>query len=112
MATVEECEQALRRLGSLLSSVDADSRRKHVLDRSVACTVRDLNTTFRGELRDGELHDIRVGDASGAQISLKVSSDDLVALIEGRMSFPAAWATGKLRVDASITDLLKLRTLL
>ena len=112
MATVEECEQALRRLGSLLSSVDADDRRKHVLNRSVACTVRDLDTTFRGDLRDGELHDVRIGEASGAQISLKVASDDLVSLVEGRLSFPAAWATGKLRIDASITDLLKLRALL
>lgn len=112
MATVEECEEALQRLGSLLSSVDADAKRKHVLNRAIACTVRDLDLTFRGELRDGELHDIRVGEAAGAQISLKVASDDLVALVEGRLSFPAAWATGKLRIDASISDLLKLRALL
>lgn len=112
MATVEECEAALRRLGSMLGSVDAETKRKHVLDRSMSCTVRDLDTTFRGELRDGELHDIRVADDKGAQIKLKVSSDDLVALTEGRLSFPVAWATGRLRIDASIPDLLKLRTLL
>ena len=112
MATVEECEAALRRLGALLGSVDADTRRKHLLDRSVACRVRDLDTTFRGELRGGELHDIRTGDAGDAQIKLQVSSDDLVALTEGRLSFPVAWATGKLRIDASISDMLKLRSLL
>ena len=116
MATVEECEAAVRRLGALLGSVDSDTKRKHVLDRSLSCRVRDLSTTFRGELRDGELHDIRVSDAAdgdaGAQIKLHVSSDDLVALTEGRLSFPIAWATGRLRIDASISDMLKLRSLL
>jgi predicted lipid carrier protein YhbT len=112
LATVEECETALRNLGALLGSVDSDTKKKHVLDRSIACRVRDLDTTFRGELRDGALHDIRTGDADGAQIRLHVSSDDLVALTEGRLSFPVAWATGKLRIDASIGDMLKLRALL
>ena len=112
MATVEDCEAALIRLGALLGSVDADSKRKHILDRSVACKVRDLGTTFRGELRGGELHDVRTGDADGAQIRLQVSSDDLVALTEGRLSFPVAWATGRLRIDASISDMLKLRSLI
>ncbi|HVF20322.1 MAG TPA: SCP2 sterol-binding domain-containing protein [Mycobacteriales bacterium] len=112
MATLEECESALRRLGALLGSVDADAKRKHALDRSLSCRIRDLDTTFRGELRDGELHDIRVGDADGAQVKMQVSSDDLVALTEGRLSFPVAWATGKLRIDASISDMLKLRSLL
>ena len=112
MATREECEAALHRLGSLLGGVDDDTKRRHVLDRSIACTVRDIDTTFRGELRGGELHDIRTGDADGADIRLKVASDDLVALTEGRLSFPVAWATGKLKIDASIGDLLKLRSLL
>ncbi|HVE98960.1 MAG TPA: hypothetical protein VNA12_07255 [Mycobacteriales bacterium] len=112
MATLEECEAALRRLGELLGGVDDDTKRRHVLDRSVACTVRDLGTTFRGELRDGALHDVRTGAEDGAQIRLKVGSDDLVAMIEGRLSFPVAWATGRLRIDASIGDMLKLRSLL
>jgi predicted lipid carrier protein YhbT len=112
LATREECEAALHRLAALLGDVDDDTRRRHVLDRSVACTVRDLGTTFRGELRGGALHDVRTGDPNGAQIRLKVSSDDLVALVDGRLSFPVAWATGRLRIDASIADLLKLRSLL
>lgn len=112
MATIEECREALHRLASMLGTVDDDTKRQHVLDRSIACTVRDLDVTFRGELHGGQLGDIREGDDTGAQIRLKVSSDDLVALTEGRLSFPVAWATGRLRVDASIGDMLKLRSLL
>jgi len=112
VASIAECEAALDRLGALLGGVDSDTRSKHVLDRSIACRVRDLDTTFRGELRGGQLREIRTGDAAGAQIKLHVSSDDLVALTEGGLSFPVAWATGRLRIDASISDLLKLRSLL
>ena len=46
------------------------------------------------------------------QVKLSANSDDLIALIEGRLSVPTAWATGKLKIDASMLDLLKLRSLL
>ena len=40
------------------------------------------------------------------------TSDDLIALLAGELSPPTAWATGRLKVEASVLDLLKLRTLL
>jgi predicted lipid carrier protein YhbT len=112
MATLEECTAALARLAEQLGGVDAETRSKHVLNRSLACRVSDLDVTFRAELRDGGLHDIRQGQADGAHITLRVKSDDLVALTDGRLGFAGAWATGKVKVDASLTDLLRLRTLL
>jgi putative sterol carrier protein len=47
-----------------------------------------------------------------ADITLRVGSDDLVDLVEGRISFLSAFTSGKVRVDASIVDLLRLRSLL
>jgi hypothetical protein len=41
-----------------------------------------------------------------------VSSDDLVALMAGDLSFTNAWSSGRVKVDASVFDLLKLRNLL
>jgi hypothetical protein len=41
-----------------------------------------------------------------------VGSDDLVDLVEGRVSFLSALTSGRVRVDASIVDLLRLRSLL
>ncbi len=43
---------------------------------------------------------------------LKLRSDDLIDLVEERTSFMSAFLSGKVRVDASLTDLLRLRTLL
>jgi putative sterol carrier protein len=47
-----------------------------------------------------------------ADITLRVGSDDLVDLVEGRISFLSALTSGRVRVDASIVDLLRLRSLL
>ncbi len=112
MASVEECHEALHRLAGQLAGVDAETRGKVVLDRVVSCRVPDLDVTFSGRLRDGGLHDIVAAPATDPQISLRVSSDDLVALSSGQLSFARAWASGRVRVNASITDLLRLRRLL
>lgn len=115
MASVEECRQALDHLTERLSSVDPDVRRRHSLNRRLSCTVPDLETTFVGQLRDGTLHDVSTvqdGSQVAAQVRLTVSSEDLVALTDGRLGFAAAWARGRLKIDASVMDLLKLRTML
>ena len=33
-------------------------------------------------------------------------------LVDGRLPFPHAWATGRIRLDASFRDLLRLRSLM
>ena len=112
MATVEECEAAMHKLAERLRSPDAADTRGKVLDRSVTCSLRDLGVTFAGQLRDGEIQDIRRVDSPDGQIKLAMASDDLLALVDGRLSFAKAWASGRLKVDASVFDLLKLRSLL
>ena len=111
MASVEECEKAFHDLAARLGGVDPQERKKVVLDRSLSCTLRDLGIIFAGQLRDGELQDIRQVHEADAQIRLSVTSDDLVKLTSGELNFANAWATGKLRVDANVFDLLKLRSI-
>jgi putative sterol carrier protein len=50
--------------------------------------------------------------SSRPQVRLAASSDDLVALVSGDLTPPVAWATGRLTVEASVLDLLRLRSLL
>jgi len=45
-------------------------------------------------------------------LRLTTTSDDLLALTDGSLPVMRAWTSGRLRIDASIVDLLKLRTLL
>ncbi|HVQ89983.1 MAG TPA: SCP2 sterol-binding domain-containing protein [Mycobacteriales bacterium] len=112
MATVEECEAAMHQFAEHIGGLDAETRRKTTLDRSVSCHIRDLAVTFRGQLRDGELQDVVRTDSTDAQIRLAMTSDDLVQLIDGKLNFAKAWATGRIKVEASVFDLLKLRSLL
>lgn len=111
MATKQECEAAFSQLADKLGQVDEKTRKKVVLDRSVSATITDLDTAFQGRLRDGGLHDIEEVAKANAQVKLTMSSDTLIALIDGSLGFGSAWATGKLKIDASVLDLLKLRSL-
>src|SRR3954468_10779328 len=112
MATVAACRAALRDLGEQLSGA-ADDVRAHVEDRTVSCRVSDLDVVFTGRLHQGDLVDVSTRvSAEPAQIRLTVSSDDLVALVAGTLSFPHAWATGRLKLNASLRDIFKLRSLL
>ena len=112
MATVEECEAALHDLAGMLHGLDQELRDQHVVDRTLSAWISDLKECFTARLGPEGLTDITRGGTHDGQIRLKLKSDDLVALTKGELSFPVAWATGRVKVDASITDLLRLRTLL
>ena len=113
MATVDECRAALEQLATRMADVDDEGTRRHSsLNRTLSCHLTDLGATFSGALRDGHIQDITLAEAPRAQIRLTLSSDDLLALVAGELHFAGAWAKGRLKVEASMRDLLKLRSLL
>ena len=115
MASVDDCDAALRSLAERLAAVDAETRNRYVIARTVACRVPDLDVVFLGRLDEHGLQDVRCipgSDTADAQVRLAASSDDLLALVGGTLAVPAAWATGRLKIEASVLDLLKLRSLL
>lgn len=113
MATVEECRKALEELSAKMGRAEGETRKATQLDRSLSCRVTDLDVTFSGRLRDGALHDIDTEPRTDkAQIRLSLTGDDLIALVAGKLNFGAAWAKGRVKLDASFKDLLVLRKLL
>lgn len=111
MATVEQCEQALHTLAERVADNDP-ARRRTGFDRSLSCTIRDLGVVFSGRLKDGLLFDIdRADSREAAQVRLSMSSDDLIALVDGRLKMASAWATGRVKVDAGVRDMMKLRSI-
>jgi putative sterol carrier protein len=109
MATIEECREALDKLAKRISSGGGGAPS---LDRTLSVYLRDLDTGFHGRLAGGELRDIADGHDTSAKIKLTATSDDLVALTNGDLNFASAWTSGRLKVDASVFDLLKVRSLL
>jgi alkyl sulfatase BDS1-like metallo-beta-lactamase superfamily hydrolase len=109
VATIEECAAALQDFAAKLGRMDDANK---VLVRTVSLRVPDLDTTFHGTLRHGALEDVTTEPRDRAQIRLTIGSDDLLALVAGDLNFASAWARGRVKLEASFGDLLKLRRLL
>lgn len=113
MATAEECRVALENLTARIADMDAKDRAAHLLDRTMSCRVPDLGVTFVTRLRP-EGADPVVQAANGAppaQVRFTADSDVVVAVAADPATFLRAWLTGKLRVQGSPLDLLRLRKL-
>jgi hypothetical protein len=112
VATTDECITALQgALGPIASNKAAEG-----LDRSLSCRLTDLGQVLVGRLTTGAVRDLRAvpDDPSlpKADIRLTMTSDDLLALTRGEVSFAKAWSSGRLKLDAGIRDLLRLRSLI
>ncbi|MEU0372931.1 SCP2 sterol-binding domain-containing protein [Streptomyces sp. NPDC006283] len=115
MATTQECRGALDRLSDNLANADGGVRGVAGLDRSLSCHITDLDVTFTGRLESGriEVTDTAPGPPrEKAQIRLAMTGDDLVSMVAGALNFAKAWATGRVRLEAGVRDLLRLRALL
>jgi hypothetical protein len=109
VATIDQCLTALQRiLGDLASSPAAAG-----LDRSLSCRLTDLDEVVLGRLSSGAVKELHVQphgpDVPKADIRLTMNSDDLIALTEGDMQFGKAWASGRVKLEAGLRDLLRLR---
>ncbi|MEU4134200.1 SCP2 sterol-binding domain-containing protein [Streptomyces wuyuanensis] len=115
MATTEECRGALDRLSDNLAKADGDVRSAASLDRSLSCHIKDLDVTFTGRLAAGRIEVLDTLDgppAEKADIRLAMTGDDLLAMVDGRLNFAKAWASGRVGLEAGFRDLLRLRALL
>ncbi|MFF5112333.1 SCP2 sterol-binding domain-containing protein [Streptosporangium sp. NPDC000509] len=115
MATVDECRVALRKLGEQFDEVDRESRDKHVVERSISCHIKDLGVTFYGHIHHGGLgpfEDLSPDDRRQAEVKLTIGSDDLISLVNGDLDMGRAVFGGRIKVDASFGDLIRLRKLL
>ena len=115
MATIEECRAALDKLSDNMASAEGDVRTAAALYRSLSCRVTDLDVTFVGRLKDGRievLDTLQGPPPDKAQIRLAMAGDDLVAMVDGRLNFAKAWGSGRVKLEAGLRDLFRLRTLL
>lgn len=110
MASADECKGAIAQLAARLAG-PGDSRAEG-LDRAVSADVTDLGVVFRGHLHDGVLDDITTAEGPPADIRLVLSSDDLVLLASGELSLGTAWLSGRVKLKASLGDMLRLRTMI
>ncbi|NYI03363.1 SCP2 sterol-binding domain-containing protein [Allostreptomyces psammosilenae] len=116
MATVAQCREALEQLAATLGAASAGGAGGAArLDRTVSCRLTEPDVVFTGRLTGGRITELAEHPATAApeaKVRLALSGDDLLALVAGELSFGSAWASGRVRLEASFTDLLRLRALL
>ncbi|NHI10491.1 sterol-binding protein [Streptomyces sp. KO7888] len=98
-----------------MRGAEGDVRAATELDRSVSCHITDLDVTFAGRMADGRI-DVRETlegpPREKAEIRLSMTGDDLVALVAGDLNFARAWGSGRVKLEAGLRDLFRLRKLL
>ncbi|WP_214414594.1 SCP2 sterol-binding domain-containing protein [Sphaerisporangium fuscum] len=115
MATVDECRAALDKLAEQFGELDQETRTKHVVNRTLSCLISDLGVTFHGRIHQEGLEPFTQTppvDGRPAEVRIRISSDDLLSMVNGELDMARALLGGRVKIDASLGDLLRLRKLL
>jgi putative sterol carrier protein len=113
MHTAQECREALQKLAGRLSELKPEERQEYFGNRTMSVTVSDLGVTFITVLGEGS-DPVRIAGPGEPQADMRLTagSDDVVSLAEQPMNVARAWMTGKVKIEASMKDLFRLRRLL
>lgn len=112
MATIDEVDAVLGELLRQLGGLDAGTRSLLPARRTIEARCPDLDLVRYAEWRDGKLTVDTPEPVRRADIRISLTSDDLLAMRAGELTFSRAYAQGRVRLDASVTDLLRLRAVL
>jgi hypothetical protein len=113
MNSPEECRQALQKLAGRLSELSPADRDAYFGNRTISVTIPDLGVTYATDLSgaDAPVREVAPGDPP-ADIRLTASSDEVMSLAESPMNIARSWVAGRVKIEASMKDLFRLRRLL
>jgi len=115
VATKQQVEAKLRELIRRLDAANGEVRGSlsEALPESrvIEVTVPDLRATYWTQLTGGRMSTLRKGAPEEPDIRVRVASDHLVELVDGRKSLFSSFAGGQIKIEASFSDLLRLRKL-
>lgn len=80
--------------------------------RTIEANCTDLDLMYHAMWRNGQLGALVAGPAERPDIRIHVASPDLIGLAQGTVLLREAWTSQRLRIEASVTDLLRLRAVL
>jgi hypothetical protein len=114
MATAEQCREALDSLLGHISELDPQQRAESLVDRTLSCDITDLGMRYWTRVGPDGAEPVRLADDGDgtAQVRFTTDSDTIVSIAEDPQRFARAWLTGKVKVRASVMDVLRLRKFL
>ena len=114
MATKRLVESKLR---ELISRLDQAQEGQEGLSRALPETkvievfVSDLDQSYWAELAGGRMGQLRKGRPEMTDIRVEAESDVLVEMVDGERSIFSSYLGGRVKVEASFNDLMRLRKL-
>ena len=113
MKSAEECREALQKLAGRLAELSPADRDEYFGNRSISVTIPDLGVTYATTLGTGDDAVRELGpDDPPADIRMTANSDEVVTLAEQPVNIARAWMAGRVKIEASMKDLFRLRKLL
>ena len=113
MKSAEQCREALQKLASRMSDLSPADRDAYFGNQTMSVTIPDLGVTFGTRLDSGDAPVREIGPGEPpADIRLTANSDEVVSLAESPMNIARAWVAGRVKIEASMQDLFRLRRLL
>ena len=113
MTSAEDCREALQKLAGRLGELSPADREAYFGDRTISVTIPDLGVTYETRLGTGDEPVREVGPGEPpADMRLTANSDEVIALSQSPMNIARAWVAGRVKVEASMKDLFRLRKLL
>ena len=113
MASAEDCREALQKLAGRLGELSSADREAYFGNQTISVTIPDLGVTYETRLGTGDEPVREVGPGEPpADIRMTANSDEVVSLAESPMNIARAWVEGRVKIDASMKDLFRLRKLL
>jgi len=104
-------EEMIHRLDKAGEEAQANLARALPRPKTIQIDVTDLEVSYWTELAEGRMGELEEGEAAEVNIRMRAKSDDLVAMIDGEVGLMSSFMSGRVRVDASLSDLLALRKL-
>lgn len=108
----EKLEELIERLHESDEDLKSSLRESLPHPRILHLHVRDLDLDFWTELEDGHLGTLHRGRPEESHAKIETESDHFVEMVDGRLHLVSAFLSGKVRVDASFSDMMTLRKML
>ncbi len=109
MTDPADIERIMRQFVGRLDTMDRSQRAMLPSRRTIEATCSDLGLTYHAFWRDGALSDLNLGPILRPNIRILVVSSVLVDLASGSLRFSDAWLRGQVQLEASMTDMFRLR---
>lgn len=112
MATLDQIQEVVDVAVEKFNQYPLADRKKYVPNRTFEILILDYDLAYRGQTKNGKIVGLELTEPGPrTDVRMVLSSDDMIALNEGELKFATAWASGRVRIDASIRDLLSMRSL-